>query len=130
MHEISISFAFRVIILHTFNQEKASKEAVQLIPLSSSEKGISGLIFYRFASCLFLQNACETLSIQFRKHFTTMNSAVSVSSYAINLSVSNSCICLECKLLRTGTYHTGTMPSRVGSCSVSGTPMHCRNITV
>jgi len=40
-----------------------SKEAMQLVPLSSSEKDISGLIFYCFASCMFLQNECETLSI-------------------------------------------------------------------
>lgn len=58
-----------------------------------------------------------------------MNNAVSVTSYGIHLSVSNSCLCLECKLLRTGTYHTGTMPCRVGSCSASGTPVHSCNIT-
>lgn len=105
-----------------------SKETTHLISLSSSEKGISGLIFCCFASSMFLQNECETLSILFWKHFTTMNNAVSVSSYVIHLSVSNSCLCLECKLLRTGTYHTGTMPCRVGSCSESGTPVHSRNI--
>lgn len=101
-----------------------SKETTHLISLSSSEKGISGLIFCCLASSMFLQNECETLSILFWKHFTTMNNAVSVSSYVIHLSVSNSCLCLECKLLRTGTYHTGTMPCRVGSCSESGTPVH------
>lgn len=59
-----------------------------------------------------------------------MNNAVSVSSYVIQLSVSNSCLCLECKLLRTGTYHIGIMQSRVGTCSMSGTPVHSHSVTV
>lgn len=59
-----------------------------------------------------------------------MNNAVSVSSCVIHLSVSNSCLCLECKLQRTGTYPIGTVLSRVRSCSVSGTPVNCHDIAV
>lgn len=127
MHEITITFAFRVIILHVSLTRKWTAKK----PLNSFlwAQVFQGWFFYCCRSCGFLQKECEKLSTLFWKHFTTTANAVSGGSLVIHPSVSNSRFCLECKLLRTGMYHTSTTPSRAGSCPLSGSPTRCRNIT-